>query len=125
MTSINIFALRPIQGEKLNYFIHKYTLYTKYLFCHVSFAYLQFFIAMLLSVELSLSMLSPLKYFSISLFPQIVMNVFQGVSSHCPCTWEDVLLFRRNHIGYPDHAVQSLIYYKNQLQYQSRRIQGK
>jgi len=49
---------------------------------------------------------------------QIAVSVMQGVSAQFPCTWEEVLDFRRDHVGPPEQAVRALVYMKNQLQYQ-------
>ncbi len=50
---------------------------------------------------------------------QILANIVEGVSAHFPCTWEEALLFRRDHIGSPEQAVRSILYAKNQCQYQA------
>jgi hypothetical protein len=46
---------------------------------------------------------------------QIIAAIVQGVSSSFPCTWEEALIFRRDHIGTPEQAVRSLVYLKNQV----------
>ena len=51
-------------------------------------------------------------------FFQIAVSIMQGVSAQFPCTWEEVLDFRRDHVGPPEQAVRALVYMKNQLQYQ-------
>ena len=45
---------------------------------------------------------------------QIIVSIVQRVSAHFPCTWEDALDFRRDHIGTTEQAVRALIYLKNQ-----------
>ena len=47
-----------------------------------------------------------------------MVSIVQRVSAHFPCTWEDALDFRRDHIGTTEQAIQSLIYLKNQNQHQ-------
>ena len=70
----------------------------------------------------------------------------QGVSAQFPCTWEEVLDFRRDHVGPPEQvsmafqgsvgkrkndfhelffqqAVRALVYMKNQLQFQLQQQQ--
>ncbi len=49
---------------------------------------------------------------------QILASIVQGVAVHFPCSWEEALIFRRDHIGTPDQAVRSLVYLKNQTQFQ-------
>jgi hypothetical protein len=51
-------------------------------------------------------------------FFQIIATIVQGVSANFPCTWEEALIFRRDHIGTPEQAVRSLVYLKNQMRYQ-------
>ena len=53
-------------------------------------------------------------------FFQIIASIVQGVSATFPtgCTWEEALVFRRDHIGGPEQAVRSLVYLKNQMRYQ-------
>ena len=53
-----------------------------------------------------------------SFFLQIIASIVQGVSAHFPCSWEEALVFRRDHIGTPEQAVRSLVYLKNQMRYQ-------
>ena len=48
---------------------------------------------------------------------QIVVSILQGVSAQFPCRWDEILEFRRNHIGSPEQATRTLLYQKNQLQY--------
>ena len=45
----------------------------------------------------------------------------QGVYAQFPCTWEEVLEFRRDHVGPPEQAVRALVYMKNQFQYQMQQ----
>ena len=54
---------------------------------------------------------------------QIVVSIMQGVSAQHPCTWEEVLDFRRDHIGSPEQAVRSMVYLKNQMQYRQQQQQ--
>ena len=52
---------------------------------------------------------------------QIVVSIVQGVqtaASRFGCTWEEALAFRKDHVGTPEQAVRSLVYAKNQMQYQ-------
>ena len=48
---------------------------------------------------------------------QIVVSILQGVSAQFPCRWDEILEFRRSHIGSPEQASRTLLYQKNQLQY--------
>jgi len=54
---------------------------------------------------------------------QIAVSIMQGVSAQFPCTWEEVLDFRRDHVGPPEQAVRALVYMKNQLQFQLQQQQ--
>ena len=47
------------------------------------------------------------------------MSIVQRVSAHFPCTWEEALDFRRDHIGTTEQAVRALIYLKNQNSHQN------
>ena len=40
------------------------------------------------------------------------------MSAYFPCTWEEALSFRREHVGSSEQAVRSLLYLKNQNQHQ-------
>ena len=50
-------------------------------------------------------------------FFQIVVSILQGVSAQFPCRWDEILEFRRSHIGSAEQASRTLLYQKNQLQY--------
>ena len=54
----------------------------------------------------------------VAIFFQIIASIVQGVSATFPCTWEEALIFRRDHIGTPEQAVRTLVYLKNQMRYQ-------
>ena len=56
-------------------------------------------------------------YFCLIVTLQIVVSILQGVSAQFPCRWDEILEFRRNHIGSPEQATRTLLYQKNQLQY--------
>ena len=47
-----------------------------------------------------------------------MVGIVQRVSVHFPCSWEDALDFRRDHIGTTEQAVRALIYLKNQSHHQ-------
>ncbi len=53
---------------------------------------------------------------------QIAVGVMQGVNAQYPCSWSEVLNFRRDHVGTPEQAVRAIVYFKNQQQYQSECI---
>ena len=48
-----------------------------------------------------------------------MVSIVQRVSAHFPCTWEEALDFRRDHIGTTEQAVRALIYLKNQNRHQN------
>ena len=39
---------------------------------------------------------------------QIAVSIMQGVSAQFPCTWEEVLDFRRDHVGPPEQVSKAL-----------------
>lgn len=51
---------------------------------------------------------------------QIAAAIMQGVSAQFPCSWTEVLDFRRDHVGTPEQAVRAIVYFKNQRHYQSK-----
>jgi len=48
---------------------------------------------------------------------QIIVTILQGVTAQFPCRWDEVLEFRRSHIGTPEQATRTLLYQKNQLHF--------
>ncbi len=51
--------------------------------------------------------------------PQIMVSVMQAVSAQWPCTWSEVLSFRRDHVGTPEQAARAIVYFKSQSQYRN------
>ncbi len=50
---------------------------------------------------------------------QIMVSVMQSVSAQCPCSWREVLAFRRDHVGTPEQAARAIVYFKSQSQYRN------
>lgn len=48
---------------------------------------------------------------------QIIVTILQGVTAQFPCRWDEILEFRRTHIGSPEQATRTLLYQKNQLHF--------
>ena len=47
---------------------------------------------------------------------QILVTLVQGVSNTFPCSWDEAINFRRDHVGTPEQAVRSLVYMKYKFQ---------
>ena len=43
-----------------------------------------------------------------------MVSIMQGVGAQLPCTWDDVIRYRREHVGSPEQAVRGITYIKNQ-----------
>ncbi|TRY62030.1 hypothetical protein TCAL_09093 [Tigriopus californicus] len=55
---------------------------------------------------------------------QIIVSIVQGVSAQFPCSCEEAMNFRREHISTPEQAIRSIAYLKNQQCYQNNRSNG-